>query len=322
MSKSELLVLARATAHVRKQKQKEERKKVLRMCVSKLQNIQDPELYLCKSVLINNTLRNIQLEHREAHRKAKIKREREERADEEESEAKKKCFTVEPQDEVENSFAEDIVVDHESNPLSNSYYDVSSYKTDTLDDVILGADATTENMTVMSHQDTEYTRHLWQGDSLDLSTSTLDISVITASIDAVVPVENEESTNTDSFDDTLSDSDETITSDSSVYDSSSSESESDTANRAHMDMEFSSQPCDTATYSYDTATQSCDTITNSYAIATHSYITATHPYDTATHPYDTATHSYHTTTHSCDTTTHSYDTATCLATQLALEIQS
>ena len=137
MAKSELLVLARATANVKRQRQKEERKQVLRICVNKLQKIQDPESFLCKSVLINNTFRNIQLAHREAQRKARLKREREENDNEGDSDAKKLCFVVQIEEEVTDTFAEEIVIDHENNHLSSSYYNVNSYNTDSLEDVII-----------------------------------------------------------------------------------------------------------------------------------------------------------------------------------------
>jgi len=233
MSKSELLVLARATQHVRRQKAKEERKKVLRLCVNKLQNIQDPELYLCKSVLINNTLRNIQLQHREAHRKAKMKREREEKLNEEEYEVKKKCLSVEVVDEAAGAYGEEIVVDHESNPLSSSYYDVNSYKTDTLEDVIMD----NKDDMVVTHRDIEYTRHFWQGEGLDLSKSTLDISVISAGVD-----DNAETVN-DTPEDALSDnsSDDTLTSDSSVDDSSCSDSDLSPP-QSQIELQFSPPP--------------------------------------------------------------------------------
>ena len=44
---------------------KEERKKVLKMSVRKLKQIEDPETFLCRSVLINNTMKRIQADIRE-----------------------------------------------------------------------------------------------------------------------------------------------------------------------------------------------------------------------------------------------------------------
>ena len=43
-----------------------ERKKLLKMCVRKLQSIEDPETFLCRSVLINNTLKTLRTMQREA----------------------------------------------------------------------------------------------------------------------------------------------------------------------------------------------------------------------------------------------------------------
>jgi len=244
MAKSELMVLARATAHIKRQKQKEERKKVLRICVNKLQKIQDPESFLCKSVLINNTLKNIQLEHREAQRKAKFKRERENEGslNAGEPEAKKKCFVVQLEEEASDTFADEIIVDHESNPLSSSYYDVNSYKTDTLDDVIISNSKDQISVTshiVVNHKNSERDRNFWPGENLDFR-STIDISVISSdsghsNIDAVVPLHDN-----DSFDDTLSDSsgDEATTSDSSCDDTGSSESDTDLVMESHYDLDF------------------------------------------------------------------------------------
>ena len=75
----------------KRQKIREERKRVARICVSKLQNIQDPESYLCKSVLINNTLRNIQLQHRESLKRTRLHRENFPK-DQDDFEAKRQCL--------------------------------------------------------------------------------------------------------------------------------------------------------------------------------------------------------------------------------------
>lgn len=48
-----------------KYRQKEERRKVLKISCSKLKKIDDPEVSLCRSVLINNTMKRLQLEVRE-----------------------------------------------------------------------------------------------------------------------------------------------------------------------------------------------------------------------------------------------------------------
>lgn len=43
-----------------------ERKRMVKLCIRKLQNIDDPETFLCRSVLINNTLKNLQIIQKEA----------------------------------------------------------------------------------------------------------------------------------------------------------------------------------------------------------------------------------------------------------------
>ena len=48
-----------------KYKWKEERKRVLKLSVKKLRSIEDPEAFLSRSVLINNTLKRLQSEVRE-----------------------------------------------------------------------------------------------------------------------------------------------------------------------------------------------------------------------------------------------------------------
>ena len=55
-----------ATRHPRplQPKEREERKKVLKLSVRKLRAIEDPETTLCRSVLINNTMKMIQAELR------------------------------------------------------------------------------------------------------------------------------------------------------------------------------------------------------------------------------------------------------------------
>ncbi|KAJ8308066.1 hypothetical protein KUTeg_012940 [Tegillarca granosa] len=49
---------------------KEERRKVLKMSVQKLRKMEDPEHFLCRSVLINNTLKKVQKEIREEKQKS------------------------------------------------------------------------------------------------------------------------------------------------------------------------------------------------------------------------------------------------------------
>ena len=118
MAKSGALVMNNSRIQNKRQKIREERKRVARICVSKLQNIHDPESYLCKSVLINNTLRNIQLQHRESLKRTRLHR----RKDQDDCEAKRQC--------LEGEVVEDV-----GHSLCNTYYDVSLG--DGGDDVIL-----------------------------------------------------------------------------------------------------------------------------------------------------------------------------------------
>ena len=101
----------------KRQKIREERKRVARICVSKLQNIHDPESYLCKSVLINNTLRNIQLQHRESLKRTRLHRQNYQK-DHQDCEAKRQCLEG---GTIEEQLEEDV-----GHSLCNSYYDVSS----------------------------------------------------------------------------------------------------------------------------------------------------------------------------------------------------
>ena len=110
----------------KRQKIREERKRVARICVSKLQNIHDPESYLCKSVLINNTLRNIQLQHRESLKRTRLHRENFPK-DQDDFEAKRQC--------LEGGTTEEQLEEDVGHSLCNSYYNVSPG--DRGDDVIL-----------------------------------------------------------------------------------------------------------------------------------------------------------------------------------------
>ena len=115
----------------KRQKIREERKRVARICVSKLQNIHDPESYLCKSVLINNTLRNIQLQHRESLKRTRLHRENFPK-DQDDFEAKRQCLEG---GTMEGQLGEDVIVEDVGHSLCNSYYNVSPG--DRGDDVIL-----------------------------------------------------------------------------------------------------------------------------------------------------------------------------------------
>ena len=131
MARGELMVLARASMGHPARHAGEERKRVLKICVSKLQTIQDPEAFLCRSVLINNTLRQIQEEHRQSQRRARLKRmrqvvEEEDREEEEEEEASAKRYCPEVKEPVPEPEKE------KECPMSSSYYEVGIYKEDVL----------------------------------------------------------------------------------------------------------------------------------------------------------------------------------------------
>lgn len=131
MGKSELAVLTKASScNMKRQRLREERKKVLKICVSKLQKIHDPESVLHRSVLINNTLKNIQLQHKEAMRRARLKRERELDEDVHEAEMKKHRFNTLEQAEEEGDIDVSSDILHPSNPLYSAYSDVKSYESD------------------------------------------------------------------------------------------------------------------------------------------------------------------------------------------------
>jgi len=62
-----------------KDKQREQRKKIIKMCVQKLRDIDDPETVLCRAVLINNTFKTLKYAQRKLqHKKLEMKRLKEE----------------------------------------------------------------------------------------------------------------------------------------------------------------------------------------------------------------------------------------------------
>ena len=151
---------------------REERKRVIKICVSKLQTIQDPESYLCKSVLINNTLKSMQREHRDSQ-KRKLKRQNSSH-DDDPCPTKKMHLENSPvtdEDNEENDNSDDISLNDSSNPLSSAYYDVNNYPSDTLDDVIL-CDNSTASIDIYCDEDTE-------DSSEDSVTTSVNISVKT-----------------------------------------------------------------------------------------------------------------------------------------------
>merc|ERR1712025_184089 len=97
-----------------KQKEKENRKQLLKISMMKLHLIEDPETRLRRSVLINNAFRSLQLEHRESVRQEQLERLRRKRCSD--------CLTITPVGpkvqhmsdsglRAENVTAEDILSD-------------------------------------------------------------------------------------------------------------------------------------------------------------------------------------------------------------------
>ena len=105
----------------KRQKIREERKRVARICVSKLQNIHDPESYLCKSVLINNTLRNIQLQHRESLKRTRLHRDNFPK-DQHDFEAKRQCLEG---GTLEGQLVEEVTVEDVGHSCCNPYFNVT-----------------------------------------------------------------------------------------------------------------------------------------------------------------------------------------------------
>ena len=91
--------------HTRRQKLHEERKRILKICINKLKSIQDPESVLCRSVLINNTLRSIQEEHKVYQKRVKLKRQKESYCDD--FDTKRMCFEDQVRDDDDEGEADD-----------------------------------------------------------------------------------------------------------------------------------------------------------------------------------------------------------------------
>lgn len=70
MGKSALHILAKRSTpdFGLKDKEREKRKKILKMCVQKLRDIDDPETVLCRAVLINNTFKTLKYTYRKVFR--------------------------------------------------------------------------------------------------------------------------------------------------------------------------------------------------------------------------------------------------------------
>jgi len=76
---------------LRGDRQREQRKRIIKMCVQKLRDIDDPETVLCRAVLINNTFRTLKTAQRAIMRNARRRvLERKESSEEEEEEEEEK----------------------------------------------------------------------------------------------------------------------------------------------------------------------------------------------------------------------------------------
>lgn len=75
MAKTALHVIGkRPGAFGLKDKEREKRKRILKMCVQKLRDIDDPETVLCRAVLINNTFKTLKYAQRRLLKKSEVKR--------------------------------------------------------------------------------------------------------------------------------------------------------------------------------------------------------------------------------------------------------
>ena len=112
MGKSALHVLAkRSTADFgSRDREREKRKKILKMCVQKLRDIDDPETVLCRAVLINNTFKTLKYAYRRVLKAdpepPQIKDPEAEESDNEEEDE---------EDEEQGSEEEDVSTDESSN---------------------------------------------------------------------------------------------------------------------------------------------------------------------------------------------------------------
>ena len=102
---SEVGLITGDDIHTRREKLHQERKRILKICINKLQSIQDPESILCRSVLINNTLRAIQEEHKEYQKRVKLKRQKDSYCDD--FDTKRMCLEDQVRDDEDEGEADD-----------------------------------------------------------------------------------------------------------------------------------------------------------------------------------------------------------------------
>ena len=126
MAKPELMVLTKMAVFGKKvPSPHEEQKRILKICVTKLQQIHDPESVLHRSVLINNTLKNLQQRYENNTRKKRLKRTNIDMKDQPEN--KKACISDHDYlYEKEECLSKDVDVDSDSDQLSYVFYDSES----------------------------------------------------------------------------------------------------------------------------------------------------------------------------------------------------
>ena len=89
-------LMRRASGLGLRDRHKDQRKRIIKMCVQKLRDIDDPETVLCRAVLINNTFRTLKTAQRQLLRNARRRLERQESSEEEEV----ACEKEEPEEAV------------------------------------------------------------------------------------------------------------------------------------------------------------------------------------------------------------------------------
>lgn len=154
----------------KRQRLREERKRILKICINKLQRIQDPESVLCRSVLINNTLRSIQEEHKQSQRRVRLKRQKESYCDDMETKRMRlgdldRSVECDADDEEGDIKTDDIRSDV-TRPLC------------TFDEVILCDNTETANdIHVWCEEELEQTESEEIEDNNDISNSSFDFSI-------------------------------------------------------------------------------------------------------------------------------------------------
>jgi len=109
MGKSALHVLAKRSTpdFGNRDREREKRKKILKMCVQKLRDIDDPETVLCRAVLINNTFKSLKYAYRRVLKSdpepVQLKDPEAEESDHDEEEEEEEISTDESSNEEEST---------------------------------------------------------------------------------------------------------------------------------------------------------------------------------------------------------------------------